>query len=390
MKAQFCQFVGFLPAIMSSSPNYAVLCACVLSLVSPVQADTPGEALFDHDQLTGWKTVGVESFSVQRGILHCDGSGDYPTWLRSKDVYENFVLRLDYKIPEFGDTGIFLHAPFYGRNSKVGFEIQISDDRRDSRPFAISTGAVFGVLPPGKLVGRHDAWIPMEIRFDWPRLQVTIDGELVQDVDVQSHPELRYRLRRGYLGFQDLGKKAWFRNIRIQRLPDSQKPWQPLFTRKGLDGWDMAGQKVDWSLNGDELLARDGHGYLITKDRYRDFELFCYVQTSRHANGGIFCRWKQLQGYDRGFEVQIEDVPDSKYPTGSIYDHQTARDLPVIPGQWYPMQIRVQGLHAVVRVNGVTVADYEQLPVDRAGHIALQMHTDRGWIRVKDLKVKAL
>ena len=81
MKTQFYQVIGFLTVVMSSLPMHAVLCAVVLLLASPVQADAPFKSLFAENQLTGWEAVGSKSFSVQDGILHCDGSGDYPTWL---------------------------------------------------------------------------------------------------------------------------------------------------------------------------------------------------------------------------------------------------------------------------------------------------------------------
>jgi hypothetical protein len=87
--------------------------------------------------------------------------------------------------------------------------------------------------------------------------------------------------------------------------------------------------------------------------------------------------------------VQIEDVPDRRNPTGSIYDRAPALDVPLELGEWYPMQIFLNGPEVVVRVNGVTVATYEKLNV-RPGKIALQMHRRNSWIRFKEPKIKVL
>jgi hypothetical protein len=59
----------------------------------------------------------------------------------------------------------------------------------------------------------------MRIMSVWPLLRVRIHDELVQDLDLQRHPELRYRLRSGYIGIESLSYPLRFRNLRIQELP---------------------------------------------------------------------------------------------------------------------------------------------------------------------------
>jgi hypothetical protein len=108
------------------------------------------------------------------------------------------------------------------------------------------------------------------------------------------------------------------------------------------------------------------------------------------SNGGIFFRWKSLVPKDRGNEIQIEDIADSNNPTGSVYDLAYADKFPITPGEWYLMQIRIEGSKAVIRVNGETVAETDQLQIIRPGHIALQMHNRDAWIRFQDIKLKVL
>jgi hypothetical protein len=54
------------------------------------------------------------------------------------------------------------------------------------------------------------------------------------------------------------------------------------------------------------------------------------------------------------------------------------------------LQVFLNGRHCLVRVDGVTVAETDALPVDRSGRISLQMHTGKGWIRFKDPRVRPL
>ena len=355
-------------------------------------ADEEGfEPLFAGDDLSGWVAEGEPGFTLRDGVVVCDGSGDYPTWLRSEEVFENFVLRFEFRLGLYGEGGVFLHAPLHGRNSKVGFEVQLSDDSRNPGPVVISTGAIYGAVAPLKENCRPlGEWNEVEVLMDWPTLRVTLNGEVVQDLNVDEHESLRHRLRSGYLGLQDRGKRHAIRNLRIKRLP-STETWKPLFNGRNFDGWAIVQPEgARWSVSDGVITAEDGNGYLVTESEYENYELQTYVQTSWLSNGGIFCRWKSLVPKDRGFEIQIEDIADSNNPTGSIYDLAYAQPLPIQPGEWYLMQLILEGPECIVRVNGETVARTDALPVERAGHIALQMHRRNSWIRFKGLRLKEI
>ena len=347
--------------------------------------------LFPGEGLAGWTPEAGASFVNHDGMIASEGKADYPAWLRSNDIYENFILRFEFKTGNYGEGGIFLHAPRHGRNSRVGFEIQLSDDVRDPGPVVISTGAIYGSVPPLKQAAKPlGEWNQVEVMFDWPQLKVILNGEVVQDLNVEENPDLKYRLRSGYLGLQDRGKQIVFRNLEIKALPGKEK-WITLFDGKSFDGWSvLQPEGAQWKREEGDLVATDGNGYLVSEQEWQDFELQTYVKSSPLANGGIFFRWKSLVPKDRGNEIQIEDIPDSNNPTGSVYDLAYASKFPITPGEWYLMQIRVEGPRAVIRVNGETVAETDQLNVIRAGHIALQMHKRDAWVRFQDIKLKVL
>jgi hypothetical protein len=370
-----------------------LLAAATLLLADDCQAATDDgfTPLFNGRDLSGWVTEHKAGFVARDGMLHCNGAGNYPSWLRSEEIFENFVLRLEYKLDHYGDSGLFLHAPKYGRNSNVGFEVQLSANTRNHKPVASSNMAIFAAVPPKKLAGRVGKWNQLEITFDWPQLKVTLNDEVMQDLDVAKNPELRYRFRTGYLGIQDRGKPIWYRNIRIKTLPSTDTGWQSLCNGRDLSGWTISEKNsAQWEVVGGELVASNGNGYAISGGTYHNFHLQTYLRTSPLANGGIFLRWKSLVPFDRGVEIQIEDIADSIDPTGSIYSYVRANGLSIVPGQWYPLQIFLEDRHCLIRVNGVTVAETDEFPLDRTGNITLQMHRHNSWIRFTDLEVKSL
>lgn len=347
-------------------------------------------SLFNGTDLDGWvvENGGPSTFIIDKLTLMSTGMTGYPAWLRSEKTYENFDLRFEFMLRGWCSSGLFFNAPLHGRNSKAGFEYQIYHDKKEPKDYLC--GAIFGAVPPIVVaVKGSNEWNTGRVLLDWPILKMWLNDQLVQDLNVEDNPELKYRLRRGYIGIQDVGYQAWFRDIRIKELP-SKEEWITLFNGQNFDGWYEEGKGADWSVRDGVIHAENATSYMVTNDEYEDFELFCYVRTSANANGGIFFRWKELKSGDRGNEVQIENVPDSPHPTGSLYNVVRAEQPRYEIGEWFPMQIRVQDSHVVIRVNGETTVDYTGLTVIRPGHIALQMHHDGKWVEWKDIKIKKL
>ncbi len=367
------------------------LACVVISTAASLAVEDGFASLFNGNNLTGWVVEHGEAgtFSIQKDVIYCPGKTGYPAWLRSEEEYENFDLRFEFRMDGWCNSGIFFHAPLHGRNSRVGFEFQI-DHKTQEGLLTKSAGAIFDVLPPKTMaVGPDKSWNQGRILMDWPNLKCWINGEMVQDINVEDYPELTHRLRRGYLGIQDMGYQVWYKNIRIKELP-SKESWQVLFNGENFDGWYEEGDGAKWKVVDGVIHTTGGTSYLVTNDEYEDFELQTYVRTSRNANGGIFLRWKQLKGGDRGNEIQIENTPDSNYTTGSLYNQVRAPMFHYQDEEWFLMQIKVQGPHLVVRVNGETVVDTDQFPTVRKGRISLQMHSDEPWIEFKGVKIKTL
>ncbi len=363
-------------------------------------------SLFNGKDLSGWQVEGphTKAFQARGGELQCDFIGNYPTWLRSDKTYENFILRFDYKIPFYCESGLLIHAPLHGRASKVGIKIVLTEDTARGAKTQ-HTGTVLGVAREKEMpADKHSTWYPMEVIMDYPMLRVTLAGKLVQEIDCEKDETLRYRLRQGYIGFTAMGSPCSFRNIRIKELPskekwirlfdtipgiDSKDKWIPLRPDKKHGIWNIL-NRARWEVcNG--VVRASGDGYLITDTEYQDFELFTYIRATPHANGGIFYRWLGLNTNDRAYEIQIYNNPDGNNPTGSVYSYVRNNNLNLPDNEWFPMQIFVKGKTCFTRVNGDDgVRATELTEFVRKGRIVLQMHSSGSRIEWKDLRIKPL
>src|SRR4051794_9981671 len=184
-------------------------------LASP--AEQPARSLFDGKTLAGWSVQdGPESaFYVHDGAIVIHEGSNFPTWLRSDKRYENFDFECEYFIKGWSNSGIYIHAPEHGRNTECGMKINIFQ-KQDKTPLPESNGAIFPLIAPTKVnVKNQGEWNSMRIRMDWPSLQVWNNDEQIQNVNLDAHPDLRYRLRSGYIGIESLSYPLRFRNLRI-------------------------------------------------------------------------------------------------------------------------------------------------------------------------------
>jgi hypothetical protein len=327
------------------------------SLLSGAAAQTtaPGRVpLFDGKSLSGWTIEeGPETaFYIDSGDIVVHESGNYPTWLRSNREYENFDLRGEFFVKGWTDSGIYIHAPLYGRPTWEGIQIKIFQDRED-QPKPNSMGSLFPLIAPSKINVRNQGeWNSIRIRMDWPRLQLWTNDEMVQDVNLDAHPDFRVRRRRGYLGLASLSYPIRFRNFTIEELPGKEE-WQVLYqSPSDMDKWFVSEGKPRFQAIGDVLWS-DGQGHLATKQKFRDFELRMYIRAARFHNGGVLFR---TTGHGLGgqhYEIQLHNVEDAHYPTGSLYHYKRSTYPRIEPESWFPFQLIAKGKECMVRITAI-------------------------------------
>ncbi|MCW5976915.1 MAG: DUF1080 domain-containing protein [Bryobacteraceae bacterium] len=349
------------------------------------------EDLFDGRTLRGWtiREGPSTAFYVDDGAIVVHRGSNYPAWLSADRAFENFDFRCEFFLKGWSDSGIYLHAAEHGPPSATGMKLNIFH-QRDEKPKPESMGAIFPLVAPKLVNVREGEWNPMRILMDWPQLRVWVNDEPIHDLDVESVPELRYRLRSGFIGLESLSYPVRFRNLRIRELPPKEK-WEILYEKpEDFDNWFVSeGSPGFEPVN--EVIYGDGIGHIASKRQYRDFELHMYIRADRHHNGGVLFRTsgKGLKS-ERHYEIQLHNVPEAHYPTGSLYYFKRARYPRIEDYKWYLMQLRVEGPRCLVRINGETVLEYDELTNLETGHIELQAHQQGKWTEFKKIRIKRL
>jgi hypothetical protein len=190
--------------------------------------------LFNGQDLTGWevKDGKRDAWVVDQGMLSCiaDGGG----WLRSSRMYSDFILKLEYRIPPGGNSGVGLRFPAEGDPAHAGMEIQILDDDADQHKDLLSTqytGGIYYQAAAKRGVAKSPGeWNVYEITCRGAQIKVVLNGEVVNEVAVDKftkgeggHAPLAERPQIGYIGFQSHGARVDFRNLFIRDLTASMK-----------------------------------------------------------------------------------------------------------------------------------------------------------------------
>ena len=359
----------------------------VLFLISPLFAQDEFVSLFNGKDLSGWNEEGGSgAFRAKDGELVLDSPNNYPSWLRSEKEYENFILRLEYRVDGWTESGILLHAPLHGRSSRAGMKIHLRHDQIDEG--ARSTGAIYDVLEPLAIANKKSGeWNKLEIMVDWPKLKVVMNGTVIHDTDMSLHPDLKWRQRKGYLGFQDINCRIRYRDISIKELPGIEE-WKYLYNGKDLSNWKIQGE-AEWFAEGEKVVSTGGDGFLISEEEFSSYVFQTYVKSSHYANGGLNVRWGSGDR-NRGYEIQIYSVPDVTNQTGSIYGYVPADRLMCGDEEWYLLEVVSAGSYLAARVNGWLVAESHKMTLPDKGNVALQMHQKGARLEFKRVRIKPL
>ncbi len=155
--------------------------ALLLFLVAhAVAGDIPPgfTSLIAGSDLVGWQdaTTAAEHWKVQGGELINDGKG---ADLATAKSYRNFELRLEWKIPAKGDSGVYLPG---GQQVQIWAKESGSGGFVFNHKYAVSPAAVADT-PLGE-------WNAFVIRLIDSKVTVTLNGQVVmQDVPVEKGVE---------------------------------------------------------------------------------------------------------------------------------------------------------------------------------------------------------
>ena len=185
---------------------------------------------------------------------------------------------------------------------------------------------------------------------------------------------------------------------------DADAGFKTIFDGKSFDGWKIGDEAAkSWRIEDGAMVAQGNrsHAYYVGDEQpFKNFEFKVDVMTEPGSNGGIYFHTKyQESGWPKaGFECQVNVSQADWIKTGSLYGQVNIGMTPAKDNQWWTQHIIVNGRKVTVRIDGKTVIEYNEPPVDPNGRgkklgegtFALQAHDPKSVIRYKNIRVKRL
>jgi hypothetical protein len=179
--------------------------------------------LFDGETLDGWRTTG--NWVVEKdGVVTLkprageEGWQRYDAYLTTARKYKDFVLDLEFKIGEGGNSGVFLRVGDPANQVDTGMEVQILDTHGKADPGHHDCGGVIRTAAPSKNMAKPAGeWNRYRITLHGHHLEVELNGEQIIDL-MLDESAMKDRPLEGHIGFQDEAKRVWYRNVRIKEL----------------------------------------------------------------------------------------------------------------------------------------------------------------------------
>ena len=220
------------------SVGFLSLCLATTSFTADNQLTDSEKAagwklLFDGSATTGWVTRGKKELTnwkaIDGSLTREDRGGDA---IYDAEQFENFILSLDWKIADKGNSGVFIRLSSLQDWVNTGAEIQILDLNETGemgRPTHIAGSLYDLVAPPDGVRMKPSEWNHFDITCDGPKISTTMNGVQTFAIDVSEEkwqmPQGKFNKpygtlpRKGYLMLQDHGKMVEFKNIKLKPLP---------------------------------------------------------------------------------------------------------------------------------------------------------------------------
>lgn len=206
--------------------------------LSEVEVKEGFESLFDGkaiDQWVGWRQSGVpRGWSAVGGVLTFTpgvGGGD----LRTREMFSDFDLRLEWKISLGGNSGIIYRATLDQRSAyETGPEYQVLDNTHhaDGKNPLTSAGSLYALIaPPQDFTRPVGEFNEARIVAKGNHVEHWLNGQKLLEYELGS-PEWKQRALaakfqammeygtkpKGYIVLQDHGNAVEYRNLRIRRF----------------------------------------------------------------------------------------------------------------------------------------------------------------------------
>ncbi|PQO37175.1 DUF1080 domain-containing protein [Bremerella cremea] len=363
-------------------------------VVAPFPA--PGfDPLFNGKNLDGWDVFGHSGWSVQNGELVGTAPNDQNKvhgWLMNRGDFEDFELRLEYRLPPGGNSGVYIRAvPNPSEINEFDMnEVQLLDDTSlrydDVRP-NMRNAALWKVWPASPSLK-----LPPN---QWHRLAIRVQGDGIQiwsnDVKVTAGKLPSEKSIGKKIGLQLMSSEVRFRNIQVRKLgattparpskpsiTESEPGFLSLFNHRDLSGWQYDGRVSGlWSVQDGLLQANKAYpdwpsfteDLLVqmktTQSNFRDFELRLRMRIASGGYCGVVLRRQEQEAIEVSFRPDRETKTMVKFWSKIAMKQRedsvvTDFNNPSLgPGEWFDVQISLVNdtLSVVVDNQKVLVAE---------------------------------
>ena len=206
------------------------------------QATEEWQPLLSGNSLTGWHAYGKntigQSWKVQDGELTFDPAVKDGGDIVTDEEYENFHLKLQWKIDSGGNSGIMFYVhedtSKYQNSWNTGPEMQVLDNERhaDAKINKHRAGDLYDLIAANpETVKPAGEWNDVEIKSENGNLLFKLNGtDVVQTTmwddnwkNMIANSKFKEfegfgTYKKGRIALQDHGDKVYYRNIMIRKL----------------------------------------------------------------------------------------------------------------------------------------------------------------------------
>ncbi|MBL6590414.1 MAG: DUF1080 domain-containing protein [Flavobacteriaceae bacterium] len=150
--------------------NYLIL--FLTSLIFSCNTPTETVSLFNGKNLDGWIIYGTEKWYVENGELICESGPDKDYgYLGTNKYFDDFILELDFKQEDNGNSGVFFRSTVDGVKVK-GWQVEVAPPGYDS-------GGIYESYGRGWLIKPDQSKDSIVKMGEWNKMKIKVYGDEV-------------------------------------------------------------------------------------------------------------------------------------------------------------------------------------------------------------------